>query len=234
MVGAEIAQGAVQGVAGVLRGPVEGAGGAVVVEAGGELGCDHRPVPVGAEGLAQQLLVAEGAVGLGGVEEGDAEVEGVADGGGRLLLVGGAVEGAHPHAPQPDGGDLKPLRAQWCRAHVVSFRRRPRSADFFHRASWCALQVKCDDEAVPGSPPSSPSTSASTSTTSTSASVPLPEVAPLPPGGVLIGEVAALLGISIDTVRYYERTGLTLSPPKRGSDGWRRYGSGTWRGWPGW
>lgn len=54
--------------------------------------------------------------------------------------------------------------------------------------------------------------------------MPLPEVAPLPPGGVLIGEVAALLGISIDTVRYYERTGLTLSPPKRGSDGWRRYG----------
>lgn len=38
-----------------------------------------------------------------------------------------------------------------------------------------------------------------------------------------IGELARLGGVAIDTVRYYERTGL-LSPAGRQTSGYRRYG----------
>jgi MerR family transcriptional regulator, copper efflux regulator len=38
-----------------------------------------------------------------------------------------------------------------------------------------------------------------------------------------IGKVAARAGVSIDTVRYYERHGLLSSPPRRAS-GYREYG----------
>ena len=38
-----------------------------------------------------------------------------------------------------------------------------------------------------------------------------------------IGRLAALAGVGIDTVRYYERSGL-LSPAERSASGYRRYG----------
>lgn len=39
---------------------------------------------------------------------------------------------------------------------------------------------------------------------------------------VTISAAAALLGISVDTIRYYEKEGIAPAPT-RGPDGWRRY-----------
>jgi DNA-binding transcriptional MerR regulator len=39
---------------------------------------------------------------------------------------------------------------------------------------------------------------------------------------VTIGAAAELLGITVDTIRYYEKEGIA-PVPDRGSDGWRRY-----------
>lgn len=55
---------------------------------------------------------------------------------------------------------------------------------------------------------------------------PLPCHAPpvtAPPGGLTIGRAAAACGLSVDTLRYYEREGLTLSPAPRSAAGQRRY-----------
>lgn len=40
-----------------------------------------------------------------------------------------------------------------------------------------------------------------------------------------IGQLASAAGVGIDTVRYYERSGL-LSPAKRTASGYRKYGEG--------
>jgi DNA-binding transcriptional MerR regulator len=47
----------------------------------------------------------------------------------------------------------------------------------------------------------------------------------VPPGGLTIGEVARLSGLSIETLRYYEREGLMLDPAPRDPAGRRRYGA---------
>lgn len=39
---------------------------------------------------------------------------------------------------------------------------------------------------------------------------------------VTISAAAELLGITVDTIRYYEKEGITPAP-RRGHDGWRRY-----------
>ena len=44
-----------------------------------------------------------------------------------------------------------------------------------------------------------------------------------PREGMTIGAAAAASGLSADTVRYYEKAGLTLSPPDRSASGQRRY-----------
>lgn len=41
---------------------------------------------------------------------------------------------------------------------------------------------------------------------------------------VTISEAAGVLGITVDTIRYYEKEGIAPAPP-RGPDGWRRYDS---------
>lgn len=54
----------------------------------------------------------------------------------------------------------------------------------------------------------------------------LPDVSvEVPPDGLPIGEAAAFCGLSVDTLRYYEREGLTLHPAPRSSSGRRRYGT---------
>jgi hypothetical protein len=80
--------------------------GGVAVEA--ELGGDDDLVADGREGFADEELVGEGAVDFGGVEEGDAAVDGLVeevDHGG--LVFGGSVGEAHAHAAEAEGGDVE-------------------------------------------------------------------------------------------------------------------------------
>lgn len=46
----------------------------------------------------------------------------------------------------------------------------------------------------------------------------------VPPDGLAIGDVARLTGLSVETLRYYEREGLLLDPTPRDGGGRRRYG----------
>jgi hypothetical protein len=57
--------------------------------------------------LADQLLVGEGAVDLGRVEEGDAAVHRRVEKIDHLLLVGRRIAKAHPHTAQPEGGNFQ-------------------------------------------------------------------------------------------------------------------------------
>ncbi|SDQ55162.1 MerR family transcriptional regulator [Microbacterium sp. cf332] len=52
----------------------------------------------------------------------------------------------------------------------------------------------------------------------------LPEVRTAEP--VTISAAAELLGITVDTIRYYEKEGIAPAPP-RGPGGWRRYDAGS-------
>src|SRR3954452_152242 len=45
----------------------------------------------------------------------------------------------------------------------------------------------------------------------------------VPAGGVTISAAAELSGLSVDTLRYYEKEGLTLHRPQRSASGQRRY-----------
>ena len=80
-----------------------------LVKADAELGDDLDPVPYVLQGLSHQLLVlmgvVRGAVGLGGVEQGVAQIKGGPDGpDGLAPLGGGAVGVAEAHAPQAHSG----------------------------------------------------------------------------------------------------------------------------------
>ena len=46
---------------------------------------------------------------------------------------------------------------------------------------------------------------------------------PLPPAGVSIAEAARRTGVSVHTLRYYERAGLVVTPVDRTQSGRRRY-----------
>ncbi len=87
------------------------------------LGGDDGRLAAAGQGLAEELLVAEGAVALGGVEEGDAQLQGAVDGGEGLGLVGGAVVGAHTHQAEALGADLQSLTAQCADLHGVLLRK---------------------------------------------------------------------------------------------------------------
>ena len=78
------------------------------IEVEPELGGDHHLLAEGSEGLAHKLLVDERAVDLGGVEEGDAPLDGGVKQSGHLLLVfGRAVGKAHSHAAEAEGRDFQ-------------------------------------------------------------------------------------------------------------------------------
>src|SRR5690606_27489087 len=72
-----------------------------IAELGGQL---HLLAPT-RDRAADQLFVGERAVHVGGVEEGDAQVEGAANGVDTGRLVSGAVELRHTHAAEAEGGD---------------------------------------------------------------------------------------------------------------------------------
>jgi len=46
---------------------------------------------------------------------------------------------------------------------------------------------------------------------------------PIPPSGLTIAEAAQRTGVSVHTLRYYERAGLVVTPPGRTAGGRRRY-----------
>jgi hypothetical protein len=72
-----------------------------------ELGGDDDLFANRGEGLADELFVGERAVDFGGVEEGDAEVDGFVEEGDHFSFVfGGAVGEAHAHAAEAEGGDF--------------------------------------------------------------------------------------------------------------------------------
>jgi DNA-binding transcriptional MerR regulator len=48
----------------------------------------------------------------------------------------------------------------------------------------------------------------------------------VPDDGLRIGELATLAGVTPRTLRHYEQLGL-ISPPRRGENGYRRYGTGS-------
>ena len=73
-----------------------------------ELGGDDDAVSERCQGLSDELLVGVRAVGLGGVEEGDAAVHRSMDQRGHLVGVGTvAVPTGHAHASEPDGRDFE-------------------------------------------------------------------------------------------------------------------------------
>ena len=105
VVDAEPRQRAVAGLAHVLGPAVDGALGRVVgVAHDAELGGDDRLVAAPGQRLADEHLVGVRPVHVGGVEEGDPELEGPVDGGGRLGVVRRPVEVGHPHAAEALAG----------------------------------------------------------------------------------------------------------------------------------
>jgi DNA-binding transcriptional MerR regulator len=53
---------------------------------------------------------------------------------------------------------------------------------------------------------------------------PRPETGkPIPQAGLSIAEAARRIGVSVHTLRYYERAGLAVTPPDRTTGGRRRY-----------
>ena len=81
--------------------------------------------------LADELLVRERTVDLGGVEERDAALDRRPDQGDRLLLVHGrAVAEAHSHAAQAEGRDLQvalsSLRFCICLPSKIAWEASPR------------------------------------------------------------------------------------------------------------
>ena len=107
-VGAQATQRALDGGADVV-GPAGDAGlVAVLVEGEAELGGDDDLVADRLEGLADELLVVERTVDLGGVEEGHSAVDRGAQERDHLLPWRSRPERlAHAHAAEAEGGDLQ-------------------------------------------------------------------------------------------------------------------------------
>jgi hypothetical protein len=87
----------------VVRSAVHSHAGPVGAPLVAELGGEYDVVATARDGLADELLVGERAVHVGGVQEAAAEVECSMDDLGRRVVVDGAVELAHPHASEAQG-----------------------------------------------------------------------------------------------------------------------------------
>jgi len=75
----------------------------------------------GASAFADELFVGERSIDLGGVEEGDAEIDGGTDEVDAVLLGDVETVGmAEAHAAQADRGDLQSAGAEGSGDHVIS------------------------------------------------------------------------------------------------------------------
>jgi uncharacterized protein len=110
----------------ILRFPVDAHPAAIGPVQVAELGGQDHLVPVSGDRPPDQLLVGEGSVHVGGVQQGDAEAERPLDGGDRLLLVGRPVRLAHHHAAQADGRDPQTLAAERALVHPAFLSDRSR------------------------------------------------------------------------------------------------------------
>ena len=77
-----------------------------------ELGADQHILAPALDGLAHQLLVDATAIGVGGREQVDTEVDCTMDRRDRLLVVGRAVGDGHAHAAQAQRPNLRAVRSQ--------------------------------------------------------------------------------------------------------------------------
>ncbi|CAM5268324.1 hypothetical protein SCALM49S_05047 [Streptomyces californicus] len=85
----------------------------------GELGGEGDLVPVGPDERGEELLVGPAPVGVGGVEERDARLQGGVEGVAGGAFVGVAVELAHAHAAEALDADPRPVRTQLHRGDRV-------------------------------------------------------------------------------------------------------------------
>src|SRR4051794_8269214 len=106
---AEALQRGVAGAAHVLRAAVDAQALAVLAAYVAELRRDHDAVAAVGDRAADELLVRERAVHVGGVGGVDAELERAVDRPDRLVLVAPAVELRHAHAAEAHRADLEPL-----------------------------------------------------------------------------------------------------------------------------
>jgi hypothetical protein len=96
---------------------------AVRVDADPELGGDHNLIADRGEGFPDQLFVPERAVGLGGVEEGDAKIHGLAEQSDHPGPVRSwAVGEAHAHAAEAERRDFETAGPKNSFLHVVLLR----------------------------------------------------------------------------------------------------------------
>ena len=120
VVHAQSAQRVVACLVHVLRAAVHAQAAAVLRALVPELGGQGDLVAAAADRLPHQSLVGEGAVHIGGVEKGDAEVEGAMDRGDGLLVVAAGIELGHAHAAESQRGNGEAGGAEgsmWDRDH---------------------------------------------------------------------------------------------------------------------
>ncbi len=112
VVDAEALEAGVAGLANVFGPAVDAEEFAVGAAHVAELGGENDAVAAVADGAADELLVASGAVHVGGVEEVDAGVEGAVDDGDGFGVVGGSVELRHAHAAEAERGDVEAVASE--------------------------------------------------------------------------------------------------------------------------
>ena len=125
VVGAEPPERTLDRGADVRRAAVEVPGAAARVRDHAELRREDDVVAAVLDRPADELLVGEGAVDLGGVDERDAEVERAVDGADRLGVVGAraGVRAGHAHAAEADASDVEGSEVDVLHGGVSSVRR---------------------------------------------------------------------------------------------------------------
>ena len=118
-IGAQAAQAGLAGGADVLGPAVDAANGGVRLTADeAELGGEGDLVAPAGDGAADELLVFEGAVHVGGVEKGDAVIQRIVNGGDGFLVVAPAVKVRHAHAAEAEWRNDEALGSEFAVFHI--------------------------------------------------------------------------------------------------------------------
>ena len=104
-----------------------------------ELGGNHDLRTVGSEGFTDEFLVGEWAVGLGGIEESYAAINGGMEKRDHLLLVSRrTIRHAHSHAAEPEGRDFQIAFSKFAFLHCFSLRAS--LGNWPNQSFWSQLQ----------------------------------------------------------------------------------------------